>query len=236
MFLIRSVLLLAFLLSGYILCSYLIEHYQLKNTQSVMADIYKESVIDNGEDEKAEFTLQPLREVNEDIVGWIAIEGTAIDYPVVQSEDNAYYLTHSIYKEDSSAGTIFMDYRNCPSPLDRHTVFYGHHMRNGMMFHDLISYKDEAFCKENPFIVYSGEEGISTWEIFSVYVTDSSDNYIETYFSSDAEFEKFLESIVSKSLYDTGCKVDRTDKIMTLSTCSYEFDDARMVVHAKRIQ
>ncbi len=227
---------MAFLFSGYILCSELIEFYQLKNTQSVMADIYNESVTKKSEGEGQEFTLDRLQAINEDIVGWISIEGTSIDYPVAQTDNNDYYLNHSIYKEVSSAGTVFMDYRNSPSPLDSHTVLYGHHMRNGTMFHDLISYKKESFYKEHPYIVYSGEDGIMKWQVFSAYVTHTDDNYIETVFSNEDEFDQFLERIVSNSIYDTGCEVKQTDKILTLSTCSYEFDDARMVVHAKWVE
>ena len=234
--LVRGILLTAFIFSGYILCSYLIELYQLKNTQSVMADIYHQSVTEKGEGGGQEFTLDHLQAINEDIIGWISIEGTSIDYPVVQAEDNDYYLTHSIYKEGSSAGAIFMDFRNCPSPLGKHTVLYGHHMRNGTMFRDLISYKKEEFRKEHPYVVYSGKDGVMMWEIFSAYVTDAGDYYIETDFSKGNDFGQFLEEIVSNSLYDTGCEVKQTDKILTLSTCSYEFEDARMVVHAKLIE
>lgn len=235
-FIIKSILLAAFLFSGYILCDYLIELYQLKNTQGAMADIYDQSVAKESDAGEQEFTLEHLQEVNEDIVGWISIEGTSIHYPVAQADDNEYYLTHSVYKEESSAGTIFMDYRNCPAPLGSHTVLYGHNMRNGTMFRDLTSYKKEAFCKENPYVTYSNKDGISKWEVFSAYVTGADDNYIETDFRSEGEFGQFLERISTKSLYHTGCQVERTDKVITLSTCSYEFDDARMVVHAKLIE
>ena len=233
---IRIVLLIVFLFSGYLLSDYLIELYHLKNAQREMADIYEESVWMNKENGKRELTFEQLHEINEDIVGWISIDGTSIDYPVVQARDNIYYLSHSVYKEESSAGTIFMDSRNGSSPLDKNTVLYGHHMKNGMMFHDLAFYKEAAFYKKHPYVEYGGVEGIGKWEVFSAYVTNTADNYIETQFDSDEDFEQFLERVVSKSLYHTGCEVKGADKILTLSTCSYEFDDARMVVHAKLVE
>ena len=232
----RIVLLIVFLFSGYLLSDYLIELYQLKDVQREMADIYEESVGMNKENGKRELTFGHLHEINEDIVGWISIDGTSIDYPVVQTNDNIYYLSHSVYKEESSAGTIFMDSRNESSPLDKNTVLYGHHMKNGMMFHDLASYKEAAFYKKHPYVEYGGVDGIGKWEVFSAYVTNTADNYIETEFDSDEDFEQFLERVVSKSLYHTGCEVKGADKILTLSTCSYEFDDARMVVHAKLVE
>jgi len=236
LFVVRAVLLIVFLFSGYLLSDYLIELYQLKNVQREMTDIYEESVRMNKENGKQELTFEHLRGINEDIVGWISIDGTSIDYPVVQTDDNSYYLSHSVYKEESSAGTIFMDSRNGSSLLDKNTVLYGHHMKNGMMFHDLASYKEEAFYRSHPYVEYSGENGIGKWEVFSAYVTSSADNYIETEFGSGEDFEQFLERIVSKSLYHTDCEVKGTDKILTLSTCSYEFDDARMVMHAKLME
>ncbi len=236
LFVVRAVLLIVFLFSGYLLSDYLIELYQLKNMQREMTDIYEESVWMNKENGKRELAFEQLRGINEDIVGWISIDGTSIDYPVVQTDDNIYYLSHSVYKEESSAGTIFMDCRNGASPLDKNTVLYGHHMKNGMMFHDLTSYKEEAFYKRHPYVEYSGEDGVGKWEVFSAYVTSTADNYIETDFGIEEDFEQFLERIVSKSLYHTGCELKGTDKILTLSTCSYEFDDARMVVHAKLME
>ncbi len=175
-----------------------------------------------------------LLEFNADVMGWIAVAGTNIDYPVLQSEDNLYYLQHTIEKKEAKAGSIFMDFRNSGDGNDRNTILYGHNMRDGTMFRKLYQYKSQSFYKAHPVISFNTLYEDITWEIFSVYVTDPSFYYIKTEFVSDIDYIAFLQDIQSQSLYDTGVTLSAKDRILTLSTCSYEEEDFRLVVHAKR--
>ncbi|GGM38695.1 SrtB family sortase [Paraliobacillus quinghaiensis] len=180
--------------------------------------------------------FQSLLEINPSTVGWIRISNTPIDYPVVQGANNDYYLRNNFKNEKNKAGSIFMDYRNSPNSLDRNTIIYGHHMKDGSMFAGLTKYKEEEFLLENPVIVFNSKYEELHWEIFSVYVTDTDFNYIKPDFETDVEFEGFLQTVKEKSLFSTDVDVNSEDKILTLSTCVYDFDDARLVVQAKLIE
>ena len=173
---------------------------------------------------------------NEDIVGWIRVPGTPIDYPVAQGEDNTFYLTHGSDKKKLKAGTIFLDYRCDGLALRRNNILYGHHMKDGSMFAALLEYKDPDFFEENRIIEYSTTKELTKWEVFSAYVTNPSFYYIRTDFASDEVYESFLRQIQGKSLHKTDVELTGSDDILTLSTCDYDFDDARFVVQAKRVE
>ncbi|MDD2219171.1 MAG: class B sortase [Desulfoplanes sp.] len=179
--------------------------------------------------------FQPLLLINEEVTGWISIDNTEIDYPVVKTSDNEFYLDHNFRKEKSGAGTIFMDYRNGGDPGDQNTILYGHNRKDGSMFNGLTKYKRQEYYRDHPVLEFSDLKEDQEWRIFSVYITDTDFNYIQTDFADEDDFQRFLEEISSKSMYDTGTDVSRKDQILTLSTCTYEFADARLVVHAKRI-
>ena len=177
----------------------------------------------------------PLFKINSDIIGWINIQGTAIDYPVLKTFNNEYYLTHDITRQQSKNGAIFMDYRNKGDGTDRHTIIYGHNMRNNTMFEDLMKYKKKDFFEQNGIIKFDTLFEEFEWEIFSVYVTDTNFYYIETDFDSDEEYVEFLHTIKKKSMFDRDVNLTKEDYLLTLSTCTYEFKDARFVVHARRL-
>lgn len=176
-----------------------------------------------------------LLALNKEMAGWLSIPGTPIDYPVVRAKDNEYYLTHNAKMEPSAAGAIFMDYRNSGTHADKNTVLYGHSMKDGTMFMELLNYKDKDYFERHGTVGFHllNEEGL--WRIFSVYVTAPGFNYIETNFAAESDYERFLAAIKGKSMFANEVEVTGDDHILTLSTCSYEFDDARFVVHAKRI-
>lgn len=180
--------------------------------------------------------FKPFLEINKEVVGWINIPGTRIDYPVLQAGDNEYYLEHDINGNKSLSGSIFMDFRNNINRSDSNIILYGHNMKNGSMFHDLVYYKDQQFFEKHPIICFDTlyEEG--KWEIFSVYVTDENFNYLVTNFKTSEEYEKYLNVIKNKSLFKKDITLTKDDRILTLSTCSYEFKNARLVVHAKLVR
>ena len=176
-----------------------------------------------------------LTHINEDYIGWIEIPNTNINYPVLQSEDNNYYLKRDIYKNYLASGSIFLDYRNNDFS-DENTVIYGHYMRNNTMFGQLKKFKEEKFFNTNNIIKISKPNGdILEYKVFSAYTTSATDNYTQISFNNDEEYKEFLNKIIDKSMFKTNETLNIDDKILTLSTCSYEFEDARTVVHAKLI-
>lgn len=179
-----------------------------------------------------------LLEQNPDTIGEIKIAGTAIDYPVVQGEDNVYYIDHSFDKEPAKEGAIFLDHHCQIHDLgkQRHLVLYGHHMKDGSMFKPLIHYKSAEFFHTNYLIEFNTLYGDYTWEIFSVYVTPTTFNYIDTTFLSDASFLKFARTCQDKSMHENLIELKEDDVILTLSTCCYDFENARFVVQARLVR
>ncbi|MCB2287824.1 class B sortase [Clostridium algidicarnis] len=177
----------------------------------------------------------PLLELNEETIGWIKIHNTTIDYPVFKGKDNEFYLDHDPYQEKSKYGSIFMDFRNKGASDDINIILYGHNMNDGSMFSDLVKYKDSKFLYDNEIIEFNNLYKDIKWQIFSVYITDTNFNYIRTDFNSEEDYEEFLNSINDKSMFKMGVTVSSKDNILTLSTCTYEVSDGRLVIHAKRI-
>jgi len=173
---------------------------------------------------------------NGDVVGWVRIEGTLVDYPVLHTTDNTYYMDHNMQKEKDKKGAIFLDYRCDPVMMGGNNILYGHHMRDGSMFAGLMAYRDEAFYETHPTIEYATLDGSTEWEIFSVFITGTDYDYIRTEFGNGREYSDFLRIMEGKSLYDTGITTRESDDILILSTCTYEFDDARFAVAARRKQ
>ena len=171
---------------------------------------------------------------NEDYRCWLKMDNTKIDYPVVQSNDNSYYLDRDFNKNYLAAGSIFMDFRN-DFDSDKSVVIYGHNMRNNTMFGELDNFKRESFFKENNKFKIEYKDKTYTYEVFSVYIGDASENFVEVSFDSDEEYIDYLNRIKSKSLFKSDIEVSNKDKIVTLYTCSYEFDGARTVVNGKLI-
>lgn len=183
---------------------------------------------------KIDTKTETLKSKNEDYRFWLKVEGTQIDYPVVQAEDNDFYLSRDFNKEESIAGTPFLDYRN-DSLNDKNTILYAHHMKNGSMFGELKKFKDEDFFKSNKKVTIEMNGEINTYEVFSVYVTAGTTDYLKVDFFEN-EYEEYLNNAIEKSMYKSEVKVDKDDKIVTFSTCSYEFENARTVVHAKLVK
>lgn len=177
---------------------------------------------------------EPLREIlklkekNEDVIGWISIKNTNIDYPIVQGKDNQYYHRRDWLKNSNIGGSIYLDYRNDPLNIlanNSHWIIYGHHMKDGSMFENLMKYKDLDFFIENPIIEITDLYESHKFEIFSAYVTDTEFYFIETRFPSNRHFKNLVREFGDRSLHESEIKVDKNMKIITLVTCSYEYDD-----------
>lgn len=171
---------------------------------------------------------------NDDFVGWITIPDTRIDYPIVKASDNDYYLKHDFYGQPSKAGSIFMDYRNIGNWSDQHTIIYGHKIKNKTMFYDLLRFRDPDFYRDNRILVFETLRGPIYYKVFAAYTTGPDFYFINTRFD-EVSHANFIRQIRGRSDFDWDTDVDFTSKILTLATCSHDFEDSRYVVHAIRI-
>lgn len=185
--------------------------------------------------------VKKLQEENEDIVGWIEIENTNINYPVLQGDDNEYYLTHNYKKEKSQKGSIFLtkDY-DWSLPSDN-LLIYGHNIMNGLMFQDLLKYSDEEFYESHPIIHFTTENKDVEFEIFSVFksrVFYKSEKNVFRYYDfvnadTEEEYNEFVEKAKESSLYDIDITAEYGEQLITLVTCSYHTEDGRFIVIGK---
>lgn len=177
------------------------------------------------------FTVDLVRAVREfpDVVGWIYSENGIIHYPVVQAPDNDYYLRRLVDGSDNKAGSIFMDHRNDPSLEDLNTIIYGHNMKNDTMFGTLPDYTAQSYYDQYPVLWLKVKDQTYRIELFTGFVTPAvSDTY---QFPEDpAALRRYVEAMASRSDFETSVDLRRIEKIITLSTCTYEYEDARYVV------
>lgn len=188
-------------------------------------------------------------EKNNDFVGWIKIDSTHVDYPVVKTDNNDFYLNHNFEKEKEGRGAIYMDKDCSASPLGENTVIYGHNWLDKTMFSELTKYSDLDFYKEHPVVEFNTRTNMYKWKIFAVFITSASANedngYVFNYIYPDMggeNFDGYMSEIKKRSLFDTGVDVKETDKILTLSTCTREVDtssyraDCRIVILARMVR
>ena len=176
------------------------------------------------------------KEFNKDIVGWIKINNTNIDYPFVKYIDNKYYLTHNLNKEKSTAGWIFLDYRNNINLKNKNSIIYGHARKDKTMFGTLkyVLKKEWYKNKENQIININIKNKKYKYKIFSIYTIKKENYYLQTEFKEDKEYKNFLNILKRRSIYNFKVDTKKINYILTLSTC-YK-DDKRVVVHAKLIE
>ncbi len=186
--------------------------------------------------------MRELYEQNPDLVGYLYIEGTNIDNPVVYTPGEDYYLYRGFDGEDHVAGCLFVDHHNSVDPRDDNLIIHGHNMKNGTMFCDLLEYKSEDFYKAHKIIRYDSLYEAAEYEIVAVFVSqvyNQSDDVFKFYqeydFEDEAAFNEFITNIRDLSLYDTGVTAQYGDEFITLSTCEYSREDGRMVVVARKI-
>ena len=173
-----------------------------------------------------------LREVNSDVLGWIVIPGTAVSYPLLQGDDNQYYLKHTWKKWTSAVGAIFLECRNSGDLSDFNTVVYGHRMNNGSMFASLKYYKKQSYWSAHPCVYISDNNGSHKYEIFAAYEVSTEGNTYQIGFSGDASKQAFIDYCLDKSVIQTGITPTVYDRILTLSTCTGNGHATRWVVQA----
>ena len=181
--------------------------------------------------------FESLKKKNPDTVAWLKVKGTNIEYPVVKTNDNEYYMTHSFDKSKNSAGWIFMDYRNKLKGKNENMVIYGHNRRDGSMFGTLKKVLTEGWLNnaDNFIIPFVTEKEETQYQVFSVYKIEKEDYYITTNFKTEAAFQEFINKVKSRSIKNFGETPCTDDSILTLSTCA-DNDKYRVVLHAKRIK
>ena len=176
-----------------------------------------------------------LKRTNPDVVGWLKVNGTNINYPFVQSSDNDYYLTHSFNKSYNGGGWVFLDYRN-NGTNNKNTIIYAHGRSDKTMFGTLKNVLNNGWLNNtnNYVIKISTETENSLWQIFSVYRIPTTSDYLQTNFNDETEYQNFLDMIKDRSSHNFNTNVASTDNILTLSTCYNNSD--KIVVHAKLIK
>ena len=222
-------------------------YYINKKTYKENNDILNDIKI-NSSDVKDNITermlqVQELNNINEDIIGWLEIPDTNINFPILQGNDNEYYLTHTYEKEYSKDGSIFLDKDYDWTIPSSNLLIYGHNNKNGNMFQDLLKYEDENYYKEHSYIRFTTVDDDSQYEIISVFKSrvyyKSEQNVFRYYFfinaANEEEYNYYVEESKKASLYDTGKTAIYGEQLLTLSTCEYSQEDGRFVIVAKKV-
>ena len=177
-----------------------------------------------------------LKKDNEDIVAWLLVDGTSINYPIVQTFDNDYYLNHDVKKHTKGSGWTYMDYRNKKDLSDDNTIFYGHNLVNKTAFGSLSNlFTKEWYKKSNHYILVVTPRYKYIYEIFSIYTRDPEVYYLQNEFENNDDLDIFFNALKNRSIYKFKQNVGKDDKIITLSTCTDD-NKQRRVVHAKMIK
>ena len=229
-----AICLCVFIFSAYNIYKYLSEENANKKLNNeLMEKAIIETPNDNNDNAQENENILPisvdfsvLKQENEDIVGWLYLEDSPINYPVVQSNDNDYYLRRLVNGEYNIAGSLFMDYRNDSNLKNNNKIIYIHNMKNNTMFGSLQEYKSQDYYDNHKVMYYFTSEKNYIIELFTGYtISVESDIYDLSIIDSSK-----LEELISKSDFESNTKVTEEDKIITLSTCAYEYDGARYIV------
>ena len=176
-----------------------------------------------------------LLDGNADIKGWLYSPDTKIDYPVVQARDNSYYLYRFMDGSYNPSGTLFIDYRNMGDFTSKNTVIYGHHMGDGSMLASIVDYEEQSYYDEHPVLYLNTPGGDYRLDVFAGFVTWYDSRVYLFDFGSRTEFEEWVNLMRSYSDFSSDVEVGLDDRIVTLSTCTYEYDNARYVLMCKLV-
>lgn len=185
--------------------------------------------------------LLALHEENPDCIGWLTVDGTMIDYPVMHHpEEENYYLHRDFDGNYNANGCLFLA-ENCEPETSDNLIIYGHHMNSGKMFAALEGYKEKKFCEEHSLIIYNTLHGKETYQVLAAFATPVYTGNDFAYYAfikaeSKRDYDSFIEAVKKRSLYDTGVTAVYGEKLLTLSTCEYSQKNGRMVVVAKKIE
>ena len=221
---------------GYNIYNYVTdEKEQQKINEGIIDEAVKKVEQNNNEEEHSDMDnplvidFNTLKEKNNDIIAWLYSEGTPINYPIVQTTNNDYYLRRLIDGTYNQAGTIFMDCKNSGDFSDFNTIIYGHNMKNDSMFGTLTNYDNQNYYDEHKEMFLYTENEKFKIEIFAGFIT-SSESDIYYFPKTSSTNENLIDYAIKNSTFKSNIKVSNEDKIITLSTCSYNFENARYVV------
>lgn len=252
-------ILLAIFCAELYIAEYLYDMYKAKKQSNLLNDIIidqNEVTFENNIDNTINDTLTPtvktermikleeLQKENSDIVAWLEIENTNINYPVLQGTDNSFYMNHNYKKNNSSSGAIFLDKDYSFELPSTNLLIYGHNMKNGTMFRDLLKYQKKSFFDEHPTIRFTTNKEDSIYEIIAVFKSKvyykSEKNVFRYYYfinaTNEDEFNEYVNNAKKASLYDTSKTANYGDTLLTLSTCAYHTKDGRFVVVARKAE
>lgn len=239
-----------FVCTSILLVKYAMEEYENKKMYEELSNLV--STNENAEDDVPDYSA--LYAKNSDFIGWISVPNTSINYPVLQCDNNDFYLEYNFEKKKDTRGAIFMDSRNNAVNLDSNTIIYGHNCYNTTMFSELTKYESIDFYKTTPVFEFNTVQKSYKWKIYGVFITTAKAeedngyvfNYIYPYMDGE-NFEGFIEEIDQRRLYVTDVDINDNDKMLILSTCVRTLDtykngirtykaDARLVVVARAVR
>ncbi len=236
------VIIVALLLAGGIYLKYKLDNPPVEGSLpkgDLIGDINQEVIDSKGQGINLQEEAFALNLQYKDCIGWLMVPGTSIDMPIFQAENNDRYLRSDRNNEYTGWGETFLDFRcniNTVNEKYTHYIIYGHNTEVDSCFTPLMNYKNKDFLSKHKYIEFSTLNGNYKWEIFSAFITDTNDFYIDVVFNDEAEFTSFITARKNMSMFDTGVSVNSDDKILTLSTCDYTRTNGRFVVMAKLVK
>ncbi len=222
----------SFIFFGYKIYSYIKDEKAQKelNNSIIESAITINDDVDLEDNESPmDINFEVLKEKNKDIIAWIYSDGTEINYPIVQGKNNDYYLRRMLDGSYNVAGTLFIDYRSSSDFSDYNTIIFGHNMKNGTMFGTIPKYQKQEYYDEHKEIYLFTEEKNYIIELFAGYTT-SSESDIYNFPKTTKTNKKLISTAIKNSTFKSGIEPTETDKIVTLSTCTYSFENARYVL------
>lgn len=189
-------------------------------TQEMQTTEQFEEVMDPNVQMLRKWDAAALQEKNPDVVGWIYVPDTVISYPILHAEDNNTYLRTSWTGEPSRAGSIILEANNQSDFRDFHTILYGHHMRNGTMFADIVKYKDDVFQKDHPYVYVATANFVGRYQVFAAYETPADSDVYCTSFADETQKQQVLQSYLAQRKWAEDLEISTLDQILTLSTCT----------------
>lgn len=240
------ILVCVFAFSAYMLISTLHEYKVADNMYSSLNNRYVtgKTANDGDSDPNSDVETSPisvdfdeLLKQSSDVVGWLYSADTSINYPVVQGEDNDFYLHRFLDGSYNPSGTLFVDALCEKDFAGKNSIIYGHNMRDGSMLAEIINYRDKTqeYYDAHPVMYLNTPEQNYRVDIFAGYLTDAGASTYTIGFSTDEAFEAYIEVARASSQFETPVEVSKEDRIITLSTCSYEYENARYVIQGKLV-
>ena len=247
---LKTIISIVFFIIFIICIAYLIyNNYSKNKDKEVIKEVQEyepEVPVEEKQTDKTDTMLkvEELQKSNQDVKGWIKIDNTIIDYPVVQGSDDDYYLTHNYKKEKNKYGSIFLKSKCDLNAINSNLIIYGHNMKDAEMFNSLLKYADKTFYDEHKRINITTESEERQYEIVAVFKSrvfykDEQNvfryyNYIN--FENENKYNEYINNVKKEQLYDTGISANYGEQLITLITCEYSQENGRMIVVAKKIQ